>query len=70
MVLKDYCYQINHRSSWYSNVYNKGTISVDGEDITNEKPSKIVEKGIAQVLEGRGFCRIVCCRKSEVGRTC
>ena len=31
----------------------KGTISVDGEDITNEKPSKIVEKGIAQVLEGR-----------------
>ena len=23
----------------------KGTISVDGEDITNEKPSKIVEKG-------------------------
>ena len=31
----------------------KGSISVDGEDITNEKPSKIVEKGIAQVLEGR-----------------
>jgi len=31
----------------------KGNISVDGEDITNEKPSKIVEKGIAQVLEGR-----------------
>ena len=31
----------------------KGTISVDGEDITNFNPSKIVEKGIAQVLEGR-----------------
>jgi branched-chain amino acid transport system ATP-binding protein len=31
----------------------KGTISVDGEDITNLNPSKIVEKGIAQVLEGR-----------------
>ena len=31
----------------------KGTISVDGEDITNALPSKIVEKGIAQVLEGR-----------------
>ena len=31
----------------------KGSISVDGEDITNAKPSKIVEKGIAQVLEGR-----------------
>ena len=27
--------------------------SVDGEDITNFNPSKIVEKGIAQVLEGR-----------------
>ena len=33
----------------------KGTISVDGEDITNALPSKIVEKGIAQVLEGRGI---------------
>ena len=31
----------------------KGSISVDGEDITNLNPSKIVEKGIAQVLEGR-----------------
>jgi len=31
----------------------KGSISVDGEDITNLDPSKIVEKGIAQVLEGR-----------------
>ena len=31
----------------------KGNITVDGEDITNAKPSKIVEKGIAQVLEGR-----------------
>ena len=31
----------------------KGSISVDGEDITDAKPSKIVEKGIAQVLEGR-----------------
>ena len=31
----------------------KGSITVDGEDITNAKPSKIVEKGIAQVLEGR-----------------
>ena len=31
----------------------KGTISVDGVDITNLNPSKIVEKGIAQVLEGR-----------------
>ena len=31
----------------------KGSISVDGEDITNAKPSNIVEKGIAQVLEGR-----------------
>ena len=30
----------------------KGSISVDGEDITNLNPSKIVEKGIAQVLEG------------------
>ena len=31
----------------------KGNVIVDGEDITNFKPSKIVEKGIAQVLEGR-----------------
>ena len=31
----------------------KGSISLDGEDITNLNPSKIVEKGIAQVLEGR-----------------
>ena len=31
----------------------KGKISLDGEDITNLNPSKIVEKGIAQVLEGR-----------------
>ncbi len=31
----------------------KGSISVDGEEITNLNPSKIVEKGIAQVLEGR-----------------
>ena len=31
----------------------KGNITVDGEDITNLNPSKIVEKGIAQVLEGR-----------------
>ena len=31
----------------------KGSITVDGEDITNLNPSKIVEKGIAQVLEGR-----------------
>lgn len=31
----------------------KGSISVDGVDITNLDPSKIVEKGIAQVLEGR-----------------
>ena len=31
----------------------KGSISVDGENITNLNPSKIVEKGIAQVLEGR-----------------
>jgi branched-chain amino acid transport system ATP-binding protein len=31
----------------------KGSISVEGEDITNLNPSKIVEKGIAQVLEGR-----------------
>ena len=31
----------------------KGSISVDGEDITNLNPSKIVEKGIAQVLEVR-----------------
>ena len=31
----------------------KGNISVEGEDITNAPPSKIVEKGIAQVLEGR-----------------
>ena len=31
----------------------KGNISVDGEDITNLNPSKIVEKGIAQVMEGR-----------------
>ena len=31
----------------------KGTISIEGEDITNAPPSKIVEKGIAQVLEGR-----------------
>ena len=31
----------------------KGNIFVDGEDITNLNPSKIVEKGIAQVMEGR-----------------
>ena len=31
----------------------KGNIFVDGDEITNLKPSKIVEKGIAQVLEGR-----------------
>ena len=31
----------------------KGTISIEGEDITNAPPSTIVEKGIAQVLEGR-----------------
>jgi len=31
----------------------KGKISVEGDDITNASPSKIVEKGIAQVLEGR-----------------
>ena len=31
----------------------KGNISVDGDDITNLNPSKIVEKGIAQVMEGR-----------------
>ena len=44
----------------------KGTISVDGEDITNEKPSKIVEKGIAQVLEGRRiFAELSVTRKSE-----
>ena len=29
----------------------KGNIFVDGDEITNLKPSKIVEKGIAQVLE-------------------
>ena len=31
----------------------KGKITVDGDDITNLNPSKIVEKGIAQVMEGR-----------------
>jgi|TARA_B100001939_G_scaffold49194_1_gene38505 branched-chain amino acid transport system ATP-binding protein len=31
----------------------KGQITVDGDDITNLSPPKIVEKGIAQVLEGR-----------------
>ena len=31
----------------------KGSITLDGEDITNLNPSKIVEKGIAQVMEGR-----------------
>ncbi|MDA2970085.1 MAG: ABC transporter ATP-binding protein [Actinomycetota bacterium] len=31
----------------------KGNIYVDGDEITNLIPSKIVEKGIAQVLEGR-----------------
>lgn len=31
----------------------KGSISLNGEDITNLNPSKIVQKGIAQVLEGR-----------------
>jgi branched-chain amino acid transport system ATP-binding protein len=31
----------------------KGTITVEGVDITNASPSKIVENGIAQVLEGR-----------------
>ncbi len=31
----------------------KGNITVDGDDITNLNPSKIVEKGIAQVMEGR-----------------
>ena len=31
----------------------KGQITVDGDDITNLNPSKIVEKGIAQVMEGR-----------------
>ena len=31
----------------------KGSITVDGDDITNLNPSKIVEKGIAQVMEGR-----------------
>ena len=29
----------------------KGNISVDGEDITNEKPSKIVEKGLHRCLK-------------------
>ena len=31
----------------------KGNITVDGVDITDLNPSKIVEKGIAQVMEGR-----------------
>ena len=31
----------------------KGSVTLDGEDITNLNPSKIVEKGIAQVMEGR-----------------
>ena len=31
----------------------KGKITVDGHDITNLNPSKIVEKGVAQVMEGR-----------------
>ena len=31
----------------------KGNVTVDGQDITNLNPSKIVEKGIAQVMEGR-----------------
>ena len=31
----------------------KGSITLDGEDITNLNPSKIVGKGIAQVMEGR-----------------
>ena len=31
----------------------KGSVSLDGEDITDLNPSKIVEKGIAQVMEGR-----------------
>ena len=31
----------------------KGSITVEGVDITNASPSKIVENGIAQVLEGR-----------------
>ena len=31
----------------------KGKITVEGVDITNASPSKIVENGIAQVLEGR-----------------
>ena len=31
----------------------KGNVTVDGDDITNLNPSKIVQKGIAQVMEGR-----------------
>ncbi len=31
----------------------KGSVTLNGEEITNLNPSKIVEKGIAQVMEGR-----------------
>ncbi|RSM65334.1 ABC transporter ATP-binding protein [Kibdelosporangium aridum] len=31
----------------------KGTVRLDGDDITGADPAKIVRKGIAQVLEGR-----------------
>ncbi|CAM3992615.1 ABC transporter ATP-binding protein [Kibdelosporangium persicum] len=31
----------------------KGTVRLDGEDITGADPAKIVRRGIAQVLEGR-----------------
>ena len=44
----------------------KGKITVDGDDITNLNPSKIVEKGIAQVMEGRRIFSEL----SVVHRTC